>query len=153
LRAGASAAASLAAASAAAPAAGNPSRNVILIISDTMRRDALGCYGGRGVQTPHLDAFAQRAVRCTNAFLCSFPTVPTRHDILTGRYPFTYKPWSPLDKDTVTLQDVLRAASVYTALIVDTPHPFRPEYNYQRNFDHVHVNRGQENDDYRKEPI
>src|SRR5262249_50693024 len=87
-------------------------RNVILIISDTMRRDALGCYGGRWVQTPCLDAFAKSAVRCEHAYLCSFPTVPTRHDILTGRYTFTYKPWSPLDKDTITVQDVLRSAGV-----------------------------------------
>jgi len=131
----------------------NSSRNVILIISDTMRRDALGCFGGRWVQTPHLDAFAKRAVRCENAFICSFPTVPTRHDILTGQYTFTYKPWSPLDKDTVTLQDVLRQTGVYTALVVDTPHPFTTNYNYQRNFDFVQVNRGQEADPYRTEPI
>src|SRR5712692_374141 len=128
-------------------------KNVILIISDTMRRDALGCFGGRWIQTPHLDAFAKRAVRCENAFICSFPTVPTRHDILTGRYTFTYKPWSPLDKETVTLQDVLRPAGVYTALVVDTPHPFKPNYNYQRNFDFAQVNRGQEADDYKTEPI
>ena len=49
----------------------NGKKNVILIISDTMRRDALGCFGGRWIQTPHLDAFAKRAVRCENAFLCS----------------------------------------------------------------------------------
>jgi arylsulfatase A-like enzyme len=131
----------------------NGKKNVILIISDTMRRDALGCYGGRWIQTPHLDAFAKRAVRCENTFLCSFPTVPCRHDILTGRYTFTYKPWSPLDKDTITIQDVLRPAGIYTALIVDTPHPFKPNYNYQRNFDFAHVNRGQEADDYKTEPI
>jgi arylsulfatase A-like enzyme len=79
--------------------------------------------------------------------------VTTRHDILTGRYTFTFKPWSPLDKDTVTVQDVLRSAGVHTALVVDTPHPFTPAYNYQRNFVSVQVNRGQENDPYRKEPI
>jgi arylsulfatase A-like enzyme len=128
-------------------------RNVIVIISDTMRRDALGCYSGRWIQTPHLDRFARSAVRLENAYLCSFPTVPTRHDILTGQYTFTFKPWSPLDKDTVTLQDVLRSAGVYTALVADTPHPFRPAYNYQRNFDFVHINRGQENDLYRTEPV
>ncbi|HZU37015.1 MAG TPA: sulfatase [Gemmataceae bacterium] len=128
-------------------------RNVILIISDTMRRDALGCFGGHWIHTPHLDAFARQAVRLNNAFLCSFPTVCTRHDILTGRYTFTYKPWSPLDRDTVTLQDVLRGAGVYTALVVDTPHPFRTDYNYQRNCDHIHINRGQENDRYETRPL
>src|SRR5262249_33143610 len=124
-----------------------------LIISDTMRRDALGCYGGQWVQTPCLDAIARTSVRFENAYLCSFPTVPTRHDILTGQYTFTFKPWSPLDKDTVTLQDVLRSGGVYSALVADTPHPFRPGYNYQRNFDFVQINRGQENDTFRTETI
>jgi arylsulfatase A-like enzyme len=128
-------------------------RNVIVIISDTMRRDALGCYGGRWIKTPFLDAFAKKAIRCEQAYLCSFPTVPCRHDLLTGRHTFTYKPWSPLDRDTVTLQDVLRAAGVYTALLVDTPHPFHPVYNYQRNFDFAQVNRGQESDPVVREPI
>jgi arylsulfatase A-like enzyme len=128
-------------------------RNVILIVSDTMRRDALACFGGRWIQTPHLTEFANRAVRCTNAFLCSFPTVPTRHDLLTGQYTFTFKPWSPLDKETITLQDVLRPAGVYTALVVDTPHPFTPTYNYQRNFDFVRINHGQEGEPYRTDPI
>jgi arylsulfatase A-like enzyme len=131
----------------------NGKRNVIVIISDTMRRDALGCYGGKWVRTPNLDTFAAKALRCDKAFLCSFPTVPTRHDILTGRYTFTFKPWSPLDKDSITLQDVLRAAGVYTALIVDTPHPFRSDYNYQRNFDYVQINRGQEGDPYETAPF
>jgi arylsulfatase A-like enzyme len=128
-------------------------RNVVLIISDTMRRDALNCYGGQWVETPNLSAFARSAVQCANAYLCSFPTVPTRHDILTGQYTFTFKPWSPLDKSTVTLQDVLRASGVYTALVADTPHPFKPDYNYQRNFDFVQINRGQEADRYRTEPV
>jgi arylsulfatase A-like enzyme len=142
-----------ASATAKARAAEQRKRNVILIISDTLRRDALACYGGRWIEMPHLDAFAKTAVRLNNAYLCSFPTVPCRHDILTGRYSFTFKPWAPLDKDAVTLQDVLRAAGVYTALVVDTPHPFKADYNYQRNFDFVQVNRGQENDEYKTEPI
>jgi arylsulfatase A-like enzyme len=155
LQASAAAAASAVAreATAGRAAFGKGKRNVILIISDTMRRDALGCYGGRWIQTPQLDAFARSAVRCDNAYMCSFPTVPTRHDILTGQYTFTFKPWAPLARNTVTLQDVLRAAGVYTALVVDTPHPFTPSYNYQRNFDFVQVNRGQENDIYRRDPI
>ena len=128
-------------------------RNVIVIVSDTMRRDALECYGGKWVKTPRLSAFAKSAVQCDKAFLGSFPTVPCRHDLLTGQYTFTFKPWSPLDRDTVTLQDVLRSAGVYTALIVDTPHPFRPDYNYQRNFDHAQVNRGQEGDPFVREAI
>jgi arylsulfatase A-like enzyme len=152
LRDAAVSAATLAAGSSHASSTLDKRRNVILIISDTMRQDALNCYGGRWIDTPQLNVFAQSAVRFENAYLCSFPTVPTRHDILTGQYTFTFKSWSPLDKDAVTLQDVLRPAGVYTALVADTPHPFRPKYNYQRNFDFVHINRGQENDEYKTEP-
>ena len=47
----------------ALPRPASRNRNVILIISDTMRRDALGCYGGRWVQCPHLDLFARSAVQ------------------------------------------------------------------------------------------
>jgi arylsulfatase A-like enzyme len=128
-------------------------RNVIVIVSDTMRRDALESYGGKWIKTPHLNAFAKTSVQCDNAFIGSFPTVPARHDLLTGQYTFTFKPWSPLDQDTVTLQDVLRSAGVYTAMIVDTPHPFRPDYDYQRNFDHFHINRGQEGDPFVRQAL
>jgi arylsulfatase A-like enzyme len=153
LQAGVAAGVAAPALAAPAPRLAAGKRNAILIITDTMRRDALNCFGGRWVQTPHLDAFARSSVRFPNAYHCSFPTVPTRHDILTGRYTFTYKPWSPLDPDTVTLQGVLRAHGVYNALVADTPHPFRPDYNYQRGFDFVQINRGQEIDPYRLDPV
>lgn len=137
--------------------------NVILIISDSMRRDCLGCYGapswasdfstniGR-IHTPHLDRFSERALIFDNAFVASFPTVPARNDILTGRYTWTYKPWSPLDEDEITLQEVLSEAGVLTGLVADTPHPFAPGYNYQRGFHSWELIRGQENDRWRVAP-
>ncbi|HEV3118291.1 MAG TPA: sulfatase, partial [Gemmataceae bacterium] len=123
-------------------------RNVILIITDSMRRDALGCYGSTWATTPHLDAFAANGVRCENAYVCSFPTVPARHDIFTGTYTCTYKAWSPLSPATITMQQVLQSAGVYTALFADTFTPYRPDFNYQRDFVHVERIRGQENDPY-----
>lgn len=137
--------------------------NVILIISDTMRRDCLGCYGapswagdfntkiGR-IHTPHLDRFAEKSLIFENAFIASFPTVPTRHDILTGRYTWTYKPWAPLDEATITLQETLNGAGVLTGLVVDTPHPFAPGFNYQRGFGTWELIRGQEHDGWHADP-
>lgn len=127
-------------------------RNVILIISDSMRRDAVGCYGG-WADTPHLDAFAAQGVRFDNAFLCSFPTVLARHDILTGTYTFTYKGWSPLLPSTLTLPDVLRDAGVHSALVADTPYPYYPEYGYHRSFQTRLFIRGQGSDPYVKDPV
>jgi arylsulfatase A-like enzyme len=137
--------------------------NVISIISDSLRRDCVGCYGappwaadfktqiGR-IHTPHLDRFARQALVFDNAFIASFPTVPARNDLLTGRYTWTYKPWAPLD-DEITLPGVLDQAGVLTALVADTPHPFAPGYNYQRDFHTWELVRGQENDRWRADPL
>lgn len=126
--------------------------NVILVISDTLRRDFLGCYGNDWIYTPHLDRFAKMSLIFDQAWICSFPTVPCRHDILTGRYTFTYKPWSPLDPETVTLQETLNKFDIITALFADTPHPFTPGYNYQRGFKVWEIIRGQEHDNWKSDP-
>ena len=126
--------------------------NVILIISDTLRRDAVSCYGPHWIDTPHLRRFAEHAVIFEKATVSSFPTVPLRNDVLTGRYTFAYKPWAPIDVAEVTLQETLGKAGILTSLIVDTPHPFAPGYDYQRGFDAWQVVRGQEVDPYRSAP-
>ena len=50
----------------------SPVRHVILIVFDTLRRDALGCYGPPpdwgAIATPTLDAFARESVRFTRAY-------------------------------------------------------------------------------------
>src|SRR5262249_45717120 len=132
-------------------------RNVLLIISDTLRRDCVSVFGepgwfGSPVHTPHLARFAERATVFDRAFSSSFPTVPLRNDILTGRATFTYKPWAPLAHDEATLQDSLNAAGLVTALCADTPHPFTPSFNYQRGFQAWELIRGQEHDPWKSHP-
>lgn len=126
--------------------------NFILIISDTFRRDHLGCYGNPWIRTPYLDRFAQEATVFDRAFVGSFPTVPLRNDILTGRYTFTYKPWSPAGPDPM-LQEILGGHGVLTAAFADTPHPFAPPYGYQRGFAAWEQIRGQENDRFHTDPV
>jgi arylsulfatase A-like enzyme len=125
-------------------------KNVILVITDTMRRDAVSAFADKPwVQTPNLDAFAHSGVMLSNAYLCSFPTVLARHDILTGTPTYTYKQWSPLDPEKLTLQAVLGANDIHTALIADTPWPYAfasGNYKYQRDFSYYHQVRGQEQD-------
>ena len=126
--------------------------NVILIISDTFRRDNLSCYGYHEVHTPHIDRFAEKAFVFNRAYCASFPTVPNRNDVLTGRYTFTYKPWEPLSADEVTMTDVLNKAGIVTGLVADTPNAFSPGYNYQRGFLSWETIRGQEFDRWRSAP-
>ena len=60
--------------------------NIIVILSDQLRRDALGVYGDPNVATPNIDRLARKGVRFTNA--CStFPVcVPFRFTLMTGEY-------------------------------------------------------------------
>ncbi|MEW6529729.1 MAG: sulfatase [Thermodesulfobacteriota bacterium] len=127
-------------------------RNVILVVTDTLRRDAVECYDSGWVKTPNLGAFAKRAHVFSNAHVASFPTVPHRNDLLTGTYTFTYKAWSPINPGSVTLQETLGASGIRTALVADTPHPFTADCNYQRGFHSCQLIRGQETDPWRVSP-
>ena len=49
---------------AAALAADRP--NVLFVLCDDLRPDAVGCYGSPHVKTPHIDALAANGVRFAN---------------------------------------------------------------------------------------
>ena len=51
--------------------------NVLFVLCDDLRPDALGCYGSKHVKTPRIDALAADGVRCANAF-CTTSLCPPR---------------------------------------------------------------------------
>ncbi len=61
--------------------------NVLFFFADQLRRDMLGVYGGRYIETPHLDAFATRGMVCDNAIANCPVCTPYRGMLMTGRYP------------------------------------------------------------------
>jgi arylsulfatase A-like enzyme len=63
--------------------------NVIVILCDQLRRQALGCYGDGDAVTPQIDGLAADGVRFANA--CStYPIcVPFRFTMMTGQYAHT----------------------------------------------------------------
>ncbi|MBC7286881.1 MAG: sulfatase [Armatimonadetes bacterium] len=126
--------------------------NVILIVSDTFRRDHLGCYGNKWIRTPNIDALAGQACVFENAWTANFPTLPNRYDLMTGRFGFIEYDWSPLPRHATVLQQVLAEAGYVTMLVADTPHIFQHGSNFQRGFDGFWWVRGQENDHYRTSP-
>jgi arylsulfatase A-like enzyme len=132
--------------------AAGQSKNTIVIVSDTFRADNLACYGGDFAHTPRLDAFAQQACVFEKAYLSSFPTVPARRDIMSGRFSCVCSEWAPLPQDLVVLQQVLSRVGVLTMMIADTPHILSHGFNYSRGFDGFEWIRGQENDHYRTFP-
>ena len=66
-----------------------PNQNVLLVTIDTLRADALGCYGGPAA-TPALDRLAAGGVRFDFAHAHAVTTLASHASILTGTYPFQH---------------------------------------------------------------
>lgn len=60
--------------------------NVLLVVSDDHRHDALGCAGNPVVKTPNIDRLAASGVRFTHAFAEVPICTPSRAAYLTGRH-------------------------------------------------------------------
>lgn len=117
--------------------------NFIVVVSDTLRRDHLSAYGATNIIDPNLTAFAERALVFEDAYPASFPTVPTRSDLMTGRFTLTYLPWGPLPQQETTLAHLLSRAGYATAAIADTPFLTRNGYGHDRGFKEFIYVRGQ----------
>ena len=61
--------------------------NIIMIICDELRADALGCAGNPIVQTPNIDRLASEGTRFSQCFVTQPTCTPSRASILTGCYP------------------------------------------------------------------
>ncbi len=120
--------------------------NILVIVSDTFRRDHLGAYGNPAIQTPHLDSLARSSVVFDNHLISSFPTMPARADILTGTFSYTHMGWEPLPERLPTLPGLLSEAGYLTMGVVDTPFFIRNGFGYDRGFDDFVWVRGQGDD-------
>ncbi|MGR3837155.1 MAG: sulfatase-like hydrolase/transferase [Cognatishimia sp.] len=89
--------------------------NVLILISDEHRKDAMGCAGHPIVRTPNLDALAARGTMFTNAYTPSPMCVPTRAAIATGNHVHKIRHWdsaSPYDGQERSWMRHLRDADV-----------------------------------------
>jgi N-acetylglucosamine-6-sulfatase len=60
--------------------------NIVFILVDDLRWDALGYAGHPFAQTPNIDRLAQEGARFTNAFVTTPLCSPSRASFLTGQY-------------------------------------------------------------------
>ncbi len=59
--------------------------NILIILPDQLRKQALSCYGDKNINTTNIDEYAKNGVRFANAS-SSFPVcVPFRYSFMTGR--------------------------------------------------------------------
>jgi len=122
--------------------------NLVWICSDTFRNDHLGCIGRKKVATPYLDGLASEGVLFREAYAEGLPTGPERLVHMTGKFTLPFRGWEPLSQNDVTLAEHLQKKGYRTALMSDTYHMFKPNYNYHRGFDEWRWIRGQESDRY-----
>jgi len=121
--------------------------NIILLISDTFRYDNLGDRASMPVRTPELDRFARRAVSLSRLYTASFPTIPHRTDLTSGRYGWPWYGWQDRRQSTSNhLPQLLAQAGYVSQLLCDCPHLFPAGFNV--GFHGAHVLRGQEGDTF-----
>jgi arylsulfatase A-like enzyme len=118
--------------------------NVVFIVADDLGYGEPGCYGGKEIPTPHLDALAAQGVRFTSGYVTAPFCAASRAALMTGRYqtrfgfefnPIGAKNADPqigLPADQKTVADYLRDAGYATALVGKWHLGGTAEYHPQR---------------------
>ncbi|HVR70226.1 MAG TPA: sulfatase [Vicinamibacteria bacterium] len=119
---------------------GAPARpNVVLVILDTLRADALGCYNDAYPDlSPEIDALARQGARFLDVTAQSSWTRPSVGSLLTSVYPRTLgihgERWDVLPDGFVTLAEALRAAGYETVGVTANPN-LNEVFNFHQGFD------------------
>jgi N-acetylglucosamine-6-sulfatase len=96
-------------------------RNVVFILTDDHRYDALGFLDGQSfIQTPNLDRLAAGGVYAPNAFVTTALCSPSRASILTGLYAHRHRVvdnQNPVSPDLVFFPQYLQRVGYETAFI------------------------------------
>jgi arylsulfatase A-like enzyme len=93
---------------------------VVVFLIDTMRRDALGCYGHPANPTPNIDAVAAEGIRFQQAISTSGWTLPAVASLMTGTWPTIHGAlgrgvWlTPVRSELPMAPEVLRTAGFET---------------------------------------
>ena len=118
--------------------------NILFLLTDDHRFDALGCMGNRIIRTPNVDALARGGVIFRNAFVTTSICCTSRASIFTGQYarrhgvhgfntPFTADQWAQ------TYPMLLRRTGYRTGFIGkfgvgDNAKPPAGDFDYWRGF-------------------
>jgi N-acetylglucosamine-6-sulfatase len=133
-------------------------RNIVFILADDHRYDAMGFMGHPFLQTPNMDALAKNGVHLRNAFVTTALCSPSRASILTGLYAHRHRVvdnQNPVPAGTTFFSQYLQRAGYDTAYVgkwhmggeSDDPQPgfdhwvsFRGQGSYLPNKNGLNVN-------------
>lgn len=116
--------------------------NILLLMTDQQRWDALGCSGG-WVETPHFDRIAREGVRFSHCVTNSPVCIPARFSLATGRYPHSTGIWAnghhTLAPETPTWMQAIRDAGYRTSLFGKTHlHPHQGDLRERESLLHAY---------------
>jgi len=112
--------------------------NILLMLSDDIRWNALGCTGHPHIKTPHIDALAAQGIVFENTFCTTSLCSPSRGSILSGLYAHAHgvtNNFTEYPDDMPTFPRRLQAAGYETAYLgkyhmgEDNDEP-RPGFDY-----------------------
>ncbi|MDP6538153.1 MAG: sulfatase [Planctomycetota bacterium] len=94
--------------------------NILFVFSDDHAAQAIGAYGSRINQTPHIDRLAAEGMRFANCFCGNSICAPSRATVLTGQHSHrngVVDNGAVFDGSQTTFPKLLRSAGYQTALI------------------------------------
>jgi len=94
--------------------------NVILVLTDDHRFDAMGFMGHPFLETPHMDRMAREGVHLANAFVTTSLCSPSRASILTGQYAHNHgvvDNYNPVPASLRFFPEYLQQAGYETAFV------------------------------------
>ncbi len=127
---------SAAGAAEAAAAAGASRPNILIILTDTVRYDHLGCDGYARATTPSLDGLAAQGLRCARMISASSWTLPSVMSLMTGVPSGLHGVTSTrqrLPSALTTLAASLADAGYHTGAIVSNPMAYG-KFGFSRGF-------------------
>lgn len=107
----------LSASLARAAAAARP--NILFIFSDDHAQHAIGVYGSKVNQTPHLDRLARGGMRFDHAFVTNSICTPSRAVVMTGKYSHANGTpvFNVFDGSQPNVAKMLQAAGYHTGMV------------------------------------
>lgn len=94
--------------------------NVIFVLADQWRADAIGYAGNNDVITPNLDRLSKESLVFENAVTVMAVCAPWRASFLTGQYPLTHGVFyndKPLPNEALTLAEIYKEKGYQTGYI------------------------------------
>ena len=119
--------------------------NVVFILTDDQRSDALGCMGHPHLKTPHIDRLAEEGLLFKNHFCTTSLCSPSRASILGGLYAHSHgvvNNFTDYPRDLPTFPRQLQSAG-YTTAYIGKWHMGEDDDSKRPGFDHFVTHRGQ----------